>query len=63
MNTLAGMASGLGAIILGASFLRLARSDSSERLYLVALEYGFALALFVAGLGFIFVSALDSVLA
>lgn len=42
---------GLGLIVLSAAFIRLAVSDRTETMYLLALEYAFSLALLVAGLG------------
>jgi len=42
---------GLGLIVLSAAFIRLAVSDRTETVYLIALEYAFSLALLLAGLG------------
>jgi hypothetical protein len=56
---MAGVIAGFGAIILSFGFLQLARTDNTERLYLVALEYGFGVALFVAGVGIMIVAVLN----
>jgi hypothetical protein len=45
------LVAGLGLIVLSAAFVRLAVSDRTETMYLIALEYAFSLALLVAGLG------------
>jgi uncharacterized membrane protein len=52
------LVSGLGLIIISASFVRLAVSDETEEMYLLALEYAFALALLLAGVGLIGLSIL-----
>lgn len=53
---------GVGLVLLGTTFLRLGRTDSTDRFYLVVLEYGFALSLVVAGVGLIALSAVLNVL-
>lgn len=58
MSALARIVAGIGLVIVGTAFLRLARSDATERLYLVALEYGFAASLVVAGIGLIVITGL-----
>jgi len=50
------LVAGLGLIVLSAAFVRLAVSDRTETMYLVALEYAFSLALLVTGLGLMAVS-------
>lgn len=60
MGVLERIVAGLGLVLLGTTFLRLALTDSTDRLYLVVLEYGFALSLVVAGVGLIALSAVLS---
>jgi hypothetical protein len=57
MSVVERIVAGIGLVLLGTTFLRLARTDTTDRLYLVVLEYGFALALVVAGVGLIALSA------
>lgn len=52
---------GLGLLVVAAAFLRLGVSDQTEVLHVVALEYGFALALLLAGSGMILLAVLLSV--
>jgi len=59
MGTLESIIAGMGLVLLGTSFLRMARSDTTDRLYLLTLEYGFALSLVVAGMGLIAIAALS----
>lgn len=61
MGVVERIVAGVGLVLLGTTFLRLARSDTTNRFYLVVLEYGFALSLVVGGMGLVALSAvLDS---
>lgn len=51
MSTGAYIVSSVGLMILGAAFLQLAKTNTTEELYLQALEYGFALAFLVVAAG------------
>jgi len=53
------LVAGLGLIVLSAAFIRLAVSNRTETIYLVALEYAFSLALLLAGLGLIALALLS----
>ena len=44
--------------ILGAAFARLGGSNDTEELYLQVLEYGFAIAFLVIGVGLVIISLL-----
>lgn len=62
MGVLERVVAGVGLVLLGTTFLRLARTDTTDRLYLVVLEYGFALSLVVGGVGLVALSAASSAL-
>jgi hypothetical protein len=45
--------SGLGLIVLSVAFVRLGASDATERLYLLAFEYGFSVLFLLAGVALV----------
>lgn len=55
------LVAGLGLIVLSAAFIRLAVSNRTETMYLLALEYAFSLALLLSGLGLMALSLLSLV--
>lgn len=53
---------GMGLVLVGMAFLRLGRTNTTDRTYLLALEYGFSLSLVATGLGLVTITAITSVL-
>lgn len=62
MPVLEKVVAGTGLVLLGTSFLRLARTDATERVHLLALEYGVSLSLVVAGVGLIAIATVSTAL-
>lgn len=62
MSAIQQVVAGAGLLLLGSAFLRLASSDDTEQVHLLALEYGVSLSLVVAGLGLIAIAGFTAVL-
>lgn len=62
MSALTRIVAAIGLVLIGAAFLRLARSDSTGRVHLLALEYGVSISLVVAGIGLLVITAIPLVM-
>lgn len=60
MSAVAYVVASLGLLVLGSAFMTLAKTNTTEELYLRALEYGFAFAFLISAVGFVLVAALTS---
>ena len=62
MSAITKVVAGAGLMLLGTAFLRLARSDTTRRVHLLALEYGISLSLVVAGVGLLVIASISTAL-
>lgn len=62
MSALEKFVAGAGLLLLGTAFLRLARTDTTARVHLLALEYGISLSLVMAGIGLFAIATISAAL-